>query len=317
MLQEFALIERYFKTLARPSPSVLLGIGDDCALLAPTANQALAVSIDTQVEGVHFPVGAAAEHVGTRVACCALSDLAAMGATPLWATLALTLPYIDEDWLDGFSRGLGSVFAHYNLSLVGGDTTRGPLTITLQVHGSVAANKVLTRHNAQAGELICVTGCLGDGAAALAVIQGKFEPSAQAAAYLRQRFYRPEPCIEVGLALAGIASSAIDISDGSLADLSHILSASKVGAQINLETLPINPIWAASAGAEQAQNWALFGGDDYQLCFTLPAHHLPQLQQSLHTHITPIGVINAGAELVCLRHGQVVHPEGGGFAHFG
>lgn len=316
MLPEFALIERYFKTLTRASESVLLGIGDDCALLVPRADQVLAVSIDTQVEGVHFPVGAPAEDIGSRVACCALSDLAAMGAKPLWATLALTLPHIDDNWLAGFSTGLGSVLARFNISLIGGDTTRGPLTITLQVHGEVAASRALRRQNAKPGELICVTGYLGDGAAALACEQGKFAPSAAAAAYLRARFYRPEPCIETGMALAGIASAAIDISDGLLADLGHILQASQVAAQINLQALPINPLWANSAGPEQAQNWALFGGDDYQLCFTLPAHQLPQLQQSLQVKITPIGAIRAGSGLECLYEGQLVQPSGGGFAHF-
>ncbi|HMY41105.1 MAG TPA: thiamine-phosphate kinase, partial [Marinagarivorans sp.] len=233
-MNEFTLIQQYFAALTPPCASVPQAIGDDCALLAPPEGKLLAVSIDTQVEGVHFPVGAAAEQIGRRVACCALSDLAAMGAQPLWATLALTLPKADATWLAAFSRGLGAVLNTWQVRLVGGDTTCGPLTISLQVHGSVASEHALRRSGARAGDCIYVTGPLGDGAAGLALLQGQLSLPAEAAAYLTERFYAPTPQIAAGLALAGRATSAIDISDGLLADLNHILTASQVGARLEL-----------------------------------------------------------------------------------
>ncbi|MEY4588158.1 MAG: thiamine-monophosphate kinase [Pseudomonadota bacterium] len=313
-MSEFALIQRYFKTLSEPAASVLLGIGDDCALLTPPVGCALAVSIDTQVEGVHFPHNAPAEQVGRRVACCALSDLAAMGAQPLWATLALTLPQVDSAWLEAFSRGLGAILKRFHTTLIGGDTTQGPLAITLQVHGSVAPDQALRRSGAQVGDVIYVTGCLGDGAAALAYLQGKFQPEDAACTYLTERFYAPEPQISAGHALAGVASSAIDISDGLLADLTHISEASGLGATIYIEALPISPLWCNQVEPTQAQHWALTGGDDYQLCFTLaPERQLPQSQA---WQAYPIGVITQTPGIIILNHGQPVHINTGGYEHF-
>lgn len=308
---EFALIQRYFAGLTAPASSVLLGIGDDCALLAPPTSQCLAVSIDTQVEDVHFPAGAAARQVGQRVACCALSDLAAMGASPLWATLALTLPKADAVWLDGFAQGLALILRRFNVALVGGDTTCGPLSITLQVHGSVAPERALRRSGARVGDCIYVTGYLGDGAAGLALIQGQLNLPAEAAAYLTERFYAPQPQIETGLALAGVASSAIDLSDGLLADLNHVLSASQVGARINLDSLPINPIWGDHAGQDRARRWALSGGDDYQLCFTLAPHLSPP------ANAVAIGVITQELGIIGCEQGREIELTGDGFAHFG
>ncbi|RYD94867.1 MAG: thiamine-phosphate kinase [Sphingobacteriales bacterium] len=307
---EFALIQRYFAALTPPSASVVLGIGDDCALLTTPSGHSLAVSIDTQVEGVHFPAGAPAEQIGSRVACCALSDLAAIGATPLWATLALTLPNADAAWLEAFSRGLGSIFKRFDLALVGGDTTQGPLIITLQVHGAVVPEKALRRSGAKVGDIIYVTGFLGDGAAGLAFLQGKLPLDTIAAAYVSDRFYMPEPQLQAGVTLAGVASSAIDISDGLLADLAHIISASGVGAQVNIDQLPINPLWGSNLTQEQAQYWALTGGDDYQLCFTLS----PNQQSPIQAHA--IGVITEAQKLVCLRDGQPVVINQGGYEHF-
>lgn len=309
-MDEFALIQRYFARLTPPSPNVLLGIGDDCALLAPPAGRSLAVSIDSQVEGVHFPVGAPARQVGSRVACCALSDLAAMGAEPLWATLALTLPKADTQWLEGFAEGLASVLRRFNVALVGGDTTSGPLSITLQVHGSVSPEHALRRSGAQVGDRIYVTGYLGDGAAALALLQGRIEVPASAQAYLTERFYAPEPQIEVGLRLAGLASSAIDISDGLLADLGHILARSQVGARLELTALPLNPCWAAQVEPESARCWALSGGDDYQLCFTFAADQTPPVAATL------IGVITEELGILGVEPGGETVLTGGGFAHF-
>lgn len=318
-MSEFALIQRYFATLTPAAESVALGIGDDCALLQVPQGESLAVSIDTQVEGVHFPVGASAEQIGSRTACCALSDLAAMGAKPLWATLALTIPSMDDTWLAGFSRGLGKVLTQYQVALVGGDTTQGPLSITLQVHGAVSPQQALRRSGAQVGDYIYLTGNLGDGAAALAFIQGQLSLSDEAGQYLVERFYTPEPQISAGLALAGLASSAIDISDGLLADITHILNASATGASINLESLPISPLWRDALPAVQAQHFALNGGDDYQLCFTLNPNHAATLQQLLHgaswqAHL--IGTITQEPGITALLAGVPVPITLGGYEHF-
>jgi len=309
-VSEFALIQQYFAALTPPSASVPLGIGDDCALLVPPPAMRLAVSIDTQVEGVHFPSGAPAEQIGRRVACCALSDLAAMGAQPLWATLALTLPKADAAWLAAFSRGLGAVLQHWQVSLVGGDTTAGPLTITLQVHGCVDEARALRRSGAKVGDNIYVTGYVGDGAAALALLQGQLTLEAAAADYLIERFYAPTPQIHAGLKLAGCASSAIDISDGLLADLNHILTASDLGARLDLAALPVNPLWASRVDADCARRWALSGGDDYQLCFTLPAKQAPPVEAFA------IGVITQAAGIIGCEQGREMRLMGDGFEHF-
>lgn len=309
-MNEFALIQRYFAGLTEPAPSVLLGIGDDCALLIPPVGQSLAVSIDTQVEGVHFPPGAAAQQIGSRVACCALSDLAAMGAQPLWATLALSLPKADTLWLEAFAKGLAHVLRRFNVALVGGDTTSGPLSITLQVHGGVESSRALRRSGAQLGDRIYVTGYLGDGAAALALLEGRLALRSEAQAYLMERFYAPDPQIEAGLRLAGRASSAIDISDGLLADLGHILTASQVGARLELACLPLNPLWATQVDADCARRWALSGGDDYQLCFTLAPDQTPPVAA------TCIGTITQTPGIIGCEQGREHALLGDGFAHF-
>lgn len=308
-LDEFALIRQYFD---RPATgSVAVGIGDDCAVLQLPANHQLLVSIDSLVEGVHFPVGAPADQLAWRLLGAAVSDLAAMGATPAWLTLALTLPEADRDWLAAFSEALHQAAERYSVSLVGGDTTRGPLTLTAQVHGWAPAGQALLRSGAKAGELICVSGTLGDSRAGLERILAADNSDS----FLQQRYYRPTPRLELGQLLRGVASSCIDISDGLLADLNHLLVASKVGARLDLSALPMSDEMIAVAG-ERAQQWALSGGEDFELCFTLAADKLEQLQASADCQITAIGEVQAEPGLYQRQDGVDLPLAVAGYNHF-
>jgi thiamine-monophosphate kinase len=244
-LTEFNLIERYFtRPAAAPDPDVILGIGDDAALVRVPTGMELAVATDTLVEGVHFPPQTAPETIGHKALAVNLSDMAAMGAEPRWATLALTLPQADEDWLTAFSSGFLALAAAEGVQLIGGDTTRGPLSITVQILGLLPSGSALRRSGACAGDLVYVTGTLGDAGLALRMLQHA-HGSAAVAAPLAQRLNQPQPRTQEGLALRGIASAAIDISDGLCADLGHILAASGVGAHINLAALPLSADVAA------------------------------------------------------------------------
>lgn len=270
---EFSLIQQYFSALTEPREDVLLGIGDDCALLANPANYLLAVSVDTLVEGVHFLADVDPYRLGHKALAVNLSDLAAMGARPAWFTLALSLPQVDAAWLSAFSKGLGDLARQHQIQLVGGDTTRGPLTITIQVHGHVLPQHSLQRAAAQVGDWICVTGTLGDAAAGLDIKRGQLTSevlSVEDLAFLVDRLECPTPRIQLGQQLAGRAHAAIDISDGLLADLQHILIASKVGACLDLNTIPLSKSLQQLPQAA-ARQYALTGGDDYELCFTAPA----------------------------------------------
>lgn len=317
-LNEFELINKYFAS--RPSGAgVALGIGDDCALLDLPAGSSLAVTVDTLVEGVHFPADADAELLAQRALRVNLSDLAAMGAKPLWFTLALTLPEADAQWLTDFSRGLFAAAGEYNCSLVGGDTTRGPRTISIQMMGAVEAGRALTRSGARAGDQIYVTGSLGDGAAALAVIQEKVKTEGADRDYLLGRYYRPEPRLRESHQLIGLASAAIDISDGLLADLGHICSHSGVGATLHLEQIPMSVALERLETNEDKLAWALSGGDDYELCFTVPPSKVQALEaiiQSGDIDARAIGVIDETQGLRCLRDGKIVSYQQRGYQHF-
>jgi thiamine-monophosphate kinase len=266
-ISEFDLIRHYFADLTPSRADVSLGIGDDAAVVCVPPDQRLAVSIDTLVSGVHFLPTVSPRALGHKSLAVNLSDLAAMGAEPAWATLALTLPAADASWLQGFADGFATLARRYGVTLIGGDTTRGPLSLTVQVHGFVPEQGVLRRCGAQPGDGVYVTGCLGD-AALFLKLQQSGKPLSHDIETLRQRLERPEPRVEAGMALRELASSAIDISDGLLADLGHILEASGVGARLMLEQLPLSAPyvdWLSRSG-----DWmpALAGGDDYELCFT-------------------------------------------------
>ena len=318
-MDEFDLIQRYFAR-APVGNDVLLGIGDDCAVVQPPVGRHLVMSIDTMVEGVHFPVDTKPERIGVRAMCAALSDLAAMGARPHWFTLALTMPASNPDWVAEFSEGVFSIANRYECSLIGGDTTRGPLCISVQVHGSVVPGQALRRSGARPDDIIYVTGNLGDAAAALAVIDKKMTVSPGVAAYLQKRFYAPTPRIREGELLAGTASSAIDISDGLCADLEKICQASGAGALVDVNRLPISSLWRDYTDEGQRLAWALAGGDDYQLCFTVPRAHVPKVEGWIKEGkivATAIGKITDKQGMVLAKEGKPYEFTNKGFNHFG
>ncbi len=264
---EFELIRKYFSGIVH-GDGVVLGVGDDGAVLELPAGRQIVSVIDTLVAGVHFPLDTPACDIGWRALAVNLSDLAAMGADARWFTLALTLPEADEAWLEGFAKGLGALAAQAGVSLVGGDTTRGPLTITVQAEGLVPAGAALRRSGARVGDAIYISGHPGDAAAGLAVHQARL-PSSTGSEALLERFFRPQPRLALGSALRSVATACIDVSDGLLQDLGHLLKAGGVGAELDLAALPLSPALQAVA-AGQAQSMALQGGDDYELCFTVP-----------------------------------------------
>jgi len=319
-LTEFDLIRRFFSHATASRSDVLLGVGDDAALVEVPPKTQLAISVDTLVSGVHFFPGVDPEALGHKALAVNLSDLAAMGAEPAWATLALTLPRADEAWLKAFARGFAALADRHRVQLIGGDTTRGPLSITVQVHGLVPEGSALRRSGARVGDDIYVTGQLGDAALCLRQLQSDrllpadFEP-------LRERLERPWPRVEAGLALRGVASSAIDLSDGLLADLGHVLEASGVGARIDLPCLPLSTRFAEWLGKHDDWTPAVAGGDDYELCFTAPADRsgeIDRIARELGLAITRIGTVLAeGGLQVWLEAGQPWSGSGAGFDHFG
>lgn len=297
---------------------VSVGIGDDCAVLNVPHGQQLVVSIDTLVEGIHFLPDTPAEQLAWRLLGASVSDLAAMGATPAWLTLALTLPHASEPWVSAFSSALSEASQQYKIQLVGGDTTRGPLTLTAQVHGLVDTGTALLRSGAKSGDLICVTGTLGDSRAGLESLLLDM-PAGLATEYLRQRFYRPQPRISTGQLLAAFASSCIDISDGLLGDLNHILEQSGVGAQVNPEVLPLSPELLDFTDKETAQKWALAGGEDFELCFTVPPDQWAALQTELQQHevqVTAVGVICEEKGMRYFKAGKWYPVDAQGYKHF-
>ena len=316
---EFSLIDRIRQRTAQSRDDVRLGIGDDAALLAVPSGQELAVAIDTLVEGVHFPRGTAPADIGWKALAVNLSDLAAMGATPAWALLALTLPNADEAFIDGLADGFAQLAQTYRLALVGGDTTRGALTVSVAVHGFVPPGKALTRAGAQVGDAVLVTGTLGDAAAGLRLLQQSHHSDAQSN-YLIARLHRPTPRIAAGLALRERASACIDVSDGLLADLGHICAASGVGAEIEAALLPRSSALLDRFDDARPRDFALSGGDDYELCFTVPPQRVASVQADLAKlgcGATRIGRIVEG-EGVRVRDadGQWLEPAQQGWDHF-
>ena len=318
-LGEFELIRQFFASArcAQASAGVELGIGDDCALLALSAGEQLAVSTDTLVAGVHFPEGADAFLLAQRGLAAAASDLAAMGAAPLGFTLALTLPAADPVWLKSFAQGLDRMAQFCGLALVGGDTTRGPLSLTFTVIGSVPTGQALTRSGAQAGDLLCVGGSLGDAAAALPLVLGQASAEPEITQALLARYWSPEPQLALGLALRGKATAALDVSDGLLADCAHLATASAMAVHIDLPRVPIAEQALRFLGERRAQECALTGGDDYRLVFSLPPRELQSLQAQW-PQVTAIGHIRHGSGVqVFDSSGQQLQLAAGGYQHFG
>jgi thiamine-monophosphate kinase len=308
---EFTLIARLVEALPCRRADVLAGPGDDAALLRPPPGMDLVQTVDTCLEGVHFPAGLDPADIGWRSLAVNLSDLAAMGAEPAWGLLSLALPRADAAWLDGFARGVGELAVDVDLDLVGGDMVRGPLAVTFALTGLVPPGEALRRAGARAGDGIWVTGPLGGGAAGLDALR-RGEPRAA------QAFLRPRPRLAEGRALRGLASAAIDISDGLLQDLGHLLAAGGVGAVLDLERLPLDAA-AAAAGSDAGLAMALTGGDDYQLCFTLPPGRVAELQAAAAAWSEPpvcIGFIRDVPGLEVRRAGRPVALPAAGWDHF-
>jgi thiamine-monophosphate kinase len=318
---EFDLIDVIRARCALARDDVHTGIGDDAALLAVPAGQLLAVSTDTLIAGVHFPASTAAFDVGWKALAVNLSDLAAMGASPAWATLALTLPHADEQWVAGFADGFATLAGQHDLALVGGDTTQGPLGMTVTVHGFVPHGMALLRRGARVGDQVFVTGTLGDAAAGLRLVQQSpdagSQPSARA---LIERLNRPTPRVAQGRALRGRATACIDISDGLLADLTHVCTASGVGAEIDIDALPASAAMLALFALDERRILQLSGGDDYELCFTLNESDVAAaLQESAGSGAgaTRIGRIVAEPGVsVRDRDGRSMTPARLGWEHF-
>ncbi|WP_049620530.1 thiamine-phosphate kinase [Frateuria defendens] len=318
---EFQLIERIREATAQSREDVHLGIGDDAAVLAVPAGQELAMAIDTLVEGVHFPHGTAPADVGWKALAVNLSDLAAMGASPAWAMLALTLPQPDEAFVEGFAQGFAELARPHRLALVGGDTTRGPLAVSVAIHGFVPTGQALVRGGARAGDAVLVTGTLGDGAAGLRLLQRRDPGLADdpRATYLLERLNRPTPRLAAGMALRGRASACIDVSDGLLADLGHLCAASGVGAEIDVQHLPRSPALLALFDENASIELALSGGDDYELCFTVPAAQVAAVQADLARlgcGATRIGRIVEGRDIAVRDGERPLAPARTGWDHF-
>ena len=315
-MDEFELIRRYFSGTSVDRTDVALGIGDDAALLRVPEDQELALTTDSSLPGVHFPADLDPEAVGHRALAANLSDLAAMGAEPAWALLALTLPEPDERWLEGFSRGFFALAKRHRVQLVGGNIARGPLNITITAQGLVPKGQALRRSGARAGDRIFVTGNPGDAAAGLKLIQSGKTDMADPCV---RRFTHPEPRLSAGLALRGFASACIDVSDGLLADLRHILERSDVGATVLTAKLPLSKRLLQLHGLEAGAGLALTGGDDYELLFTAAPERQQLIEEGfkrLGVPVTVIGSVDAEPGLRCLEasgHGLKLTE---GYKHF-
>jgi len=315
---EFELIRNFFAAApcAQGGEGVALGIGDDCALLAVPPGEQLAISTDTLVAGVHFADPCDPFLLGQRSLAVAVSDLAAMGATPVAFTLALTLPTGTSDWLEAFARGLNLMAQNCRVALVGGDTTRGPLSLTMTVFGRVPTGLALTRSGARPGDLLCVGGELGNGAGALPLVLGQRTADAAIAEPLLAHYWSPQPQLALGQALRGRATAVLDISDGLLADCGHIALASKVGIRVERSRLPLSKALLAFLGQSGAEQAALSGGDDYVLAFTLPPAELPSLlADGWPIHV--LGQVVAGQGVILLdADGHDITPPIRGYQHF-
>jgi len=318
---EFEIIQRYFK---RPTIEAILGIGDDAAIIAPTAKMELAISTDTLVSGQHFFEDVDPYKLGYKTMAVNLSDMAAMGARPRWVTLSLTLPKklieYDEIWLSEFARGFHEQAQIHHVALIGGDTTSGPLNIGVQIIGEIAKGQSLRREDAKSGDDIWVSGCLGDAALALAFELKKIKLTDKEAKLCLSALHMPTARVELGQLLTGLAHSAIDISDGLMADLGHILVSSRSAAIIQLEAVPCSEVLKRFLPSPLAVQCLLAGGDDYELCFTAPKRNrgsIERIAQQLKIPLTIIGEIKQGEGLLVMdAEGREITVEKRGYDHF-
>ena len=328
-LGEFELIDRYFASGRSGAPGtlgaskrtdVILGIGDDAALLRCPPDRDLVAAVDSLVAGRHFPEGSAPRSIGHRSLAVNLSDLAAMGATPAWATLALTLPSADGRWLEGFAAGFMELAAAHGVELVGGDTTAGPLTISVQILGLVERGSALRRGGAQPGDILAVTGTLGDAGAGLALLTGRaIAEDPVAAAELIERFEYPMPRVQFGSSARGIASAAMDLSDGLAGDLPKFARASGLAAHVDVGRLPLSGALRSLATVAQAREWALAAGDDYELLVAVPPQRFDELAAvaaRLNLTFTAIGDVRRGTGITWALDGQAFAAPARGYDHF-
>ena len=319
-MNEFEIIRHYFRELTPPATGEILGTGDDCALLALAAGEQLVVSTDSLVAGRHFAHSVAPYDLGYKALAVNLSDLAAMGASPRWFTLALTLDRFEPEWLQEFARGMSELARTSGIGLVGGDTTRGPLNINVTVMGAVEPGRAMRRDGARIGDVICVTGTLGDAALALRLAGDAREAQAcmgDDLRFLQTRLHRPEPRIAAGRQLSVWAHAAVDISDGLAADLSHILAASHVGAELVEADLPQSGAFLRCCESQQRRAHLLHGGDDYELCICMPEDDFLKAQAASPTALVRIGRIVEGENLSLIEatgDKLVIPPHG--FRHF-
>ncbi|GAB5380305.1 MAG: thiamine-phosphate kinase [Aliiglaciecola sp.] len=319
-MKEFDVIERFFAQQSHQRKDVLLGIGDDCAVTSVPEGQNLATTTDTLIAGVHFPHDTPAEAIAHKALAVNLSDLAAMGAEPAWFSLALSLPEVDENWLEGFSRSLFDLSQYYSIQLIGGDTVQGPLSITVTAQGFIPQDQALRRSGASPGDLLYVTGNLGDAGAGLDISKGELSVSENCETYLVNRLNYPAPRLLAGTALRRIASSCIDISDGLAKDVMHILKQSDCGAKIFVEKLPLSIALKEAVDIEEAYRYALSSGDDYELLFTVSEEQKGNLDIALanaNINATCIGQLNGVKQKLELRlNDEAYSLQRSGFEHF-
>lgn len=313
MTDEFNLIHQYFQQQKTKHDDVLVGSGDDGAIMTIPNGQYLVAVVDTMVEGIHFLPNTNPADLGHKILAVNLSDLAAMGAQPCWLTLTLTLPEANEPWIKAFSEGLFSLADQYHIELIGGDLTRGPLSMTCQAHGYTPYHDKMLRSNAKPGDLIYVTDALGDAGFGLQAAKDPITLTGEDRTYFLEKHNKPLPQIATGLALRNIANACMDISDGLLSDLGHILKESHVGAEIDVDKIPLSNQLKTYCNIEQCQRLALSAGDDYQLLFTASAANQKVIEEKLHCQ--HIGMINNTQQL-SLRNCLVSSKELGGFNHF-
>lgn len=319
-MNEFDLIKTYFATQLTHRNDVVVGIGDDAAIVNVPSGQSLAITTDTLIAGVHFPETTLPYDIGYKSLAVNLSDLAAMGASPAWVTMALTLPHKNQDWLQSFCEGFFTLANRHQVQLIGGDLTHGPLTITVQAMGLIPHQQAILRSRAKPGDLIYVTGTLGDAGLALRFLQNGVSLAKPCQSPVLERLNRPEPRVTSGEQLRGLASAAIDISDGLAADLGHILEQSRVGAILHVDQLPLSEALSHALPHEEVIALALTAGDDYELCFTIPAERRDDLEKNLSQiacRFTCIGVIRKqpGLELI-YQNGNHYHGPVIGYRHF-
>jgi thiamine-monophosphate kinase len=319
-VKEFAIIENFFQSKSFQRKDVLLGIGDDCAITQVPDGQSLVVTTDTLVEGVHFLAGTSASAIAHKAIAVNLSDLASMGAEPAWMSLSLCIPEFNQQWLTDFSDTLHELSQYYSIQLIGGDTVQGPLTITITAQGFVPIGQALTRSGAKPGDLVYVTGTLGDAGVGLEILQGKREVSRTCRDFLVNRLHFPSPRLLAGTGLRRLANACIDLSDGISSDLQHILDASKCGVQLQVDKLPISIALQEAVGLEEAYRYALSAGDDYELLFTVSEDQRSNIDIALANYnvsATCIGQLNGKAGSMMLKLGDQPYdiPEHG-FEHF-